>query len=462
MVSKVLLVGGGAREHAIATAVTRSGGQLYGWLKNRNPGILRLAKDVRIGSETAAKDIAEAAKSWGIDIGVLGMDAAVAAAVADALQEAGIPCASPSRAAGEIEWSKTFMRNLLERHDIPGRIAWRSFREPTSEIDSWVRQCGGQVAVKPVGLTGGKGVKVTGDHLASAEEAVQYANEVLRTGFGGTEVLIEEKLEGEEFSIQAFCDGTSAVRMPAVQDHKRALEGDVGPNTGGMGSYSDANHLLPFLEASDVETGTDIMRKIVRALSSVGRPYVGTMYGQFMLTSKGVRVIEINARFGDPEAMNVLETLESDYVEILHSMPEGRLAATKVSFAKDATVCKYVVPEGYGTQPAANEPVFVDEAGARAEGGVVYYASVNETPQGLRTTTSRSVAMVARGPTLEEANAKVEKALAFVRGPKLYVRHDVGTPSLIAQRVAHVRTIRARAATDGPSRAQKAPKPPPA
>jgi phosphoribosylamine--glycine ligase len=441
VVRRVLVVGGGAREQAIAQAVDRAGAQVCAVLKNRNPGILRLARESKIVVETDAPGIAAHAKAWGVDLAVLGMDAAIEAGVADALQAVGIPCASPTRAAGEIEWSKSFMRNLLERQDIPGRIRWKSFREP-SGIRSWIDELGGEVAVKPIGLTGGKGVRVTGDHLKGGAEAEAYAREILETGFGGSEVLIEEKLEGEEFSLQAFCDGTSATLMPAVQDHKRAFEGDKGPNTGGMGSYSDSDHSLPFLRADDLEAAGAIVRRIVRGLASVGRPYVGALYGQFMLTRDGVRIIEVNARFGDPEAMNVLELLESDYVEILHGMVDGRLAPTKVQFRREATVCKYVVPEGYGTRPLANEPLFVDEAGIRAAGAAPYYAAVNETPEGLRTTTSRAVGLVARAPSIGEANDAVEKALAFVRGPHLFVRHDIGTRGLIERRVAHAHALR--------------------
>lgn len=441
MTAKVLVVGGGAREHAIAAAIARSGGQVYAALKNRNPGILRLAKDHRLLAETDAAGIAAAGKAWGVDVAILGMDAAIEAGVADALAGANVPVASPTRAAGEIEWSKTFMRTLLERQDVPGRIRWKVFRD-AAQAREFIDELGGEVAVKPIGLTGGKGVKVTGDHLKSAIEAAAYADEILRTGFGGSEVLVEEKLEGEEFSLQAFCDGTTAIPMPAVQDHKRAFEGDAGPNTGGMGSYSDADHLLPFLPAADHEKAVDIARRIVRALASAGRPYVGTIYAQFMLTKDGPRVIEVNARFGDPEAMNVLELLESDYIEILQSMAAGSLPASKVRFAREATVCKYVVPQGYGTKSAANEPVIVDEPAIRVAGAVPYYAAVNETPEGLRTTTSRAVGIVARGATIEEANERADAGLAGVTGPKLFARRDIGTRALVQRRVDHMRRIR--------------------
>ncbi|HVL48478.1 MAG TPA: phosphoribosylamine--glycine ligase [Candidatus Thermoplasmatota archaeon] len=441
MSEKVLVVGGGAREHAIAEAVQRSGGAVYATLKNRNPGILRLAKEHKLVDETAVSDIVAAAKGWNVDLAVLGMDAAVAAGVADCLAAAGIPTASPTRAAGEIEWSKAFMRRLLDERKVPGRLQYRIFDNDRG-LARYVESLG-EVAVKPIGLTGGKGVKVTGDHLADAAEATAYASEILRTGFGGeSRVLVEEKVEGEEFSLQCFCDGNVAVPMPAVQDHKRAWEGDKGPNTGGMGSYSDANGLLPFMTRADYEDAAVIAQKILEALAAEGRPYVGTMYVQFMLTSDGPRVIEVNARFGDPEAMNVLSTLKTNYLDVLHAMVDGTLGQRRVAFAPEATVCKYVVPEGYGVKSAANEPLEVDEKAIAEAGARAYYAAVNERDGRLTTTTSRTVGIVACAPTLAEANERADRALAGVRGPRLFARRDIGSASLLAERVRHMEKIR--------------------
>jgi len=296
------------------------------------------------------------------------------------------------------------------------------------------------VAIKPVGLTGGKGVKVTGDHLADAREAYSYAKEILDTKLGGPAVLVEELAIGEEFTVMAFCDGERIVAMPAIQDHKRAWDGDKGPNTGGMGSYSDADGLLPFLPKADYDTAADIVRRIVAALKKDGRPYVGPIYGQFMLSAEGPRVIEINARFGDPEAMNALTLLESDYVEVCRAMAEGRLSAS-VRWRPEATVCKYVVPKGYGSTPVPPAPLHVDETAVRHAGAEAYYAAVNEEAGVIRTTTSRAIGVVARGATLEEADGRVEAALKHVRGDAVYVRHDIGSRALVERRVEHMRRL---------------------
>lgn len=446
--TKILLVGGGAREHAIAEALVRSGALLYACLPNANPGILSLAQTHALVKDTEARAIAQHAKAWGVEYAVVGPDAALAAGVTDELMKVGVKTAAPTKNAAEIEWNKAFMRDLLERHRISGRVKFELHQDDGRLRESIAAMW--PLAVKPLGLTGGKGVKVSGDHVQDVEEALAYANECLRDGGA---VLLEEKVEGEEFSLMAFCDGTSSVAMPAVQDHKRAFEGDLGPNTGGMGSYSDAGGLLPFVTKADYEKGIAILDEILAAMKKDGRPFVGTIYGQFMLAKDGPRVIEINARFGDPEAMNVLTLLESSYVEIVKGMAAGKLDPSLVRFADKATVCKYVVPEGYGVKSKANEPLSVDEKGIAAAGARCYYAAVNQTG-GKRgetveatTTTSRAVGVVGVGATLAEANAAADKALAHVTGPHLFVRRDIGTPALLAKRVETMRRVRGRPLT---------------
>jgi phosphoribosylamine--glycine ligase len=442
--TKVLLVGGGAREHAIADAIVRSGGELLAALPNQNPGILALATHHTLVKDTDGAAIAAFARGQGVDLAVVGPDAALAAGVTDALQAAGVRVASPTRRAAEIEWSKAFMRDLLERHRVPGRVAYKTFRSMDGVRDAIASMW--PVAVKPIGLTGGKGVKVSGEHVRDVDEATAYAEECVAAGGA---VIVEEKIDGEEFSLQAFCDGNDLVPMPAVQDHKRAHEGDAGPNTGGMGSYSDADGLLPFLERAEYDGGVSILRRILRALREEGRPFVGTIYGQFMVAHDGPRVIEINARFGDPEAMNVLTLLESSYLDAIHAMVEGRIASAGVRFSRDATVCKYVVPEGYGTKPMANEPLAVDEPAIHKAHARAYYAAVNRTGGEVggrveaTTTTSRAVGIVARGATIAEANARVDAALRHVSGPHLYHRRDIGAPALLAKRVETMRRVRA-------------------
>ncbi|MGQ9582249.1 MAG: phosphoribosylamine--glycine ligase [Thermoplasmatota archaeon] len=440
---RVLLVGGGAREHAIARALVEGGAELYAVMKNRNPGIMRAAKDHLLASETDIEKVALYAKMRGVELAVVGPEAPLEAGVTEALEAAGVRCASPSRAASRIETSKEFMRSLMERHGLPGRVEHEVLTSAAA-VREFLRDYPKGVAVKPVGLTGGKGVRVTGDQLLTREDAIAYATEVLEKKVGGeARVVIEEKLEGEEFTLQAFSDGKRVVPMPAVQDHKRAYEGDTGPNTGGMGSYSQEDHLLPFMTRREYEEGVRIIQGIIDALASEGAPFRGPIYGQFMLTREGPKVIEVNARFGDPEAMNVLALLETNLLEACEAMASGELSGARVAFAKKATVCKYVVPKGYGTEPHAGSELLVDERGAERDGARLYFASVNEKEPGrVLTTTSRAIGVLGAGSTIEEAEAICEAALGRIKGD-FFVRHDIGTTEALRRKVEHMRALRA-------------------
>jgi phosphoribosylamine--glycine ligase len=255
-------------------------------------------------------------------------------------------------------------------------------------------------------------------------------------------VLIEEKAIGEEFTLQAFSDGKTILPLHAVQDHKRLLPGDEGPNTGGMGSYSCENGLLPFLTKSEYEEGAAILQKIIEAMEKEGCRYIGPIYGQFMLTSIGPKIIEINARFGDPEAMNVLPLLETDFIEICQSMINGNLSRMKLDMNKKSTVCKYVVPEGYGVKSMIGEKVIVNEDEIRNIGSRLFYASVNKQNNFVTTTSSRSLAVVGISDNLNNAENICEKALNHVQGDHIFIRHDIGTPDLIEKRITHMNKIR--------------------
>jgi phosphoribosylamine--glycine ligase len=371
---RVLAVGGGAREHAIVAALSRSGAEIYACSKNKNPGIARAVKEHMLVDEMDLHNVVEFAKDRRVELAVIGPEAPLEVGLADQLEMAGIPTASPRRAAARIETSKSFMRDLLARHRIEGAVKFAtvsSVRDAEKALDS----LGTDIVVKPTGLTGGKGVKVFGEHLNSKKDIIDYAEEIFSKKIGGTPgIVLEERLVGEEFTLQAFCDGTRVAPMPTVQDHKRAFEGDTGPNTGGMGSYSQKDGLLPFLRKGEYETAIGIMEGVVKALKAEGAEYRGTLYGQFMLTREGPKVIEFNARFGDPEAMNVLSLLEGDFVRICEGMAGGNISANHARFAERASVCKYVVPEGYGVKPLAGEEITVDEGAIAAKGAILYYA----------------------------------------------------------------------------------------
>ncbi|MCK5252743.1 MAG: phosphoribosylamine--glycine ligase, partial [Thermoplasmata archaeon] len=220
----------------------------------------------------------------------------------------------------------------------------------------------------------------------------------------------------------------------------RAYEGDVGPNTGGMGSYSAADHLLPFLPEQVLEQAEVICQAIIDALRRDGCPYVGAIYGQFMYTPRGPAVIEINARFGDPEAMNVLPLLKTNFVKVLTAMVNGTLGGMELEFAPKATVCKYIVPKGYGVSSLVDVPLGVNEEVVSRSGAIMFYASVNEREGQIYTTSSRSVAFVGCGPTIAEAEAKAEAALSSVSG-EYDARHDIGKPATIERKINHMRQV---------------------
>jgi phosphoribosylamine--glycine ligase len=324
-----------------------------------------------------------------------------------------------------VETSKHFTRELMRRHGIPGQVDYQYFADAAA-LRAFLQTADRDFALKPVGLTGGKGVKVMGVQLASVAEAIAYGEEVIATGIGGVAgVIVEERLVGEEFTLQTFVDGASVLPMPLVQDYKRAFEGDQGPNTGSMGSYSQPDGLLPFLGERESDQALDILRRVVHALGQEGSPYRGIMYGQFMLTADGVRLVEINARFGDPEAANVLPLLETDFVDVCTALTRGALRDCAPRFAQQATVCKYVTPPGYGVQPRAGVPLRLDEAAIAALGVRVYFARVDEQDGAYLTTTSRAIALVGIAATVAAAEAAVERALAHVHG-EYHVRHDIG------------------------------------
>ena len=437
---KVLTIGGGAREHAAVEALVRSGAEVYAVLKNMNPGIENRATAVLHCAEDDIDAICDFAIKNYIEYAFVGPEAPLAAGVVDALDGLGIKCASPSSKAARIETSKTFMRELVTKHGIEGNLGYASFDDAESAIE-YVKTVPYKVAVKPVGLTGGKGVKVQGDQLQSLEDTIEYINEIFENNVGGGKVIIEEKAEGEEFTQMVFTDGYNVFPMPLVQDHKRAYEGDKGPNTGGMGSYSDADGLLPFVTEEDRQKAIDIVHSIIRALKEEKCPFHGPMYGQFMLTKDGPKIIEINARFGDPEAMNVLTVLSTPFSEIVRWMAGGK-GVKNVEFLPKATVCKYIVPRGYGVKSEPDHTISLDREGIENEGAVMYYGSVDIKGGKLVTGTSRAIGVVGVGDTLEDAEQKCEKGLSHIHCDAIEVRHDIGTAPLIQKRIDHMKEIR--------------------
>lgn len=434
----VLLIGNGAREYVIAETIMKSNKEpkLFSYMKAKNPGIAKLSEDFQIGSYDNLEEIKNFAIANNIDFAVIGPEDPLNNGVVDALNEINIPSVGPTKNLARLETSKSFTRLLLKKYKIDGNPKFKVF-ESLDGIKEFLKKLD-KVVIKPDGLTAGKGVKVQGDHFNTKEEALQYCKEVLKSH---PSVIVEEKLEGEEFSLQCFTDGKTVIVTPPAQDHKRAYEDDKGPNTGGMGSYSCENHLLPFLTKKDIDEALKITKQVADAIyKETNEYYKGVMYGGFILTKNGIKLLEYNSRLGDPEAMNVLPLLKTDFIEICEAIINQSLNKIKPEFENKATVCKYVVPKGYPEKPVKNQKIVIDKNKIPKK-AKIYYASVDEKDNGLFMTTSRAVALVGIADNLEEAEKIAEQAVKAVKGP-VFHRKDIGTKELIEKRVRHMEKIR--------------------
>jgi phosphoribosylamine--glycine ligase len=312
------------------------------------------------------------------------------------------------------------------------------FRSFSPEVRQWLCELS-EFVIKPDGLTGGKGVRVFGDHFQTVDEGLDYCRELLASG---RPIVVEERLEGEEFSLQSFSDGSTLVHMPVVQDHKRALEDDRGPNTGGMGSYSCSDHGLPFLTTEQIREAQSINERVAAAVREHAQaPYRGVLYGGFMATRDGVRLIEYNARFGDPEALNVLPLLETDFATVCEAIVQGSLNRLTVRFKPLATVCKYLVPQGYPDKPVKGEPIELSALMQKESDHLrVYKAAVEERSGQTFMTGSRAVAVVGIASTLNDAFAIAEEGVSLVSGPVAF-RQDIGSPALVQKRIDHMNAV---------------------
>ncbi len=452
---KILLVTSSARGHAIADALARSPSkpEIIHVCPSRNPGIRRLAAEQHVLNIMNFPAVLEVARRVRPDFAFIGPDDPIGGGLADALEDVGINSVAPKKSLARVESSKGFARDVMAKYGIDASPKFKVFSRGTNRADSYVEEIRrfhefivddlhGEYVVKYDALKGGKGVKVSGEHLNSVEEGVSYAFDCLEEC---GKVVIEEKLTGVEFSLMSFVSGARVVDMPAIQDHKRAHEGDTGPNTGGMGTYTDANHSLPFLTPADLARAKDINRLMAEALRREcpehAEGYRGILYGGFIATKSGVQVIEFNARFGDPEALNVLPLLESDFVELCQSIIAGELSENMARFAPLATVCKYIVPKSY---PDGKHQIgeTVRFPAALPDNARIYYGDVTEEDDGtLRLGGSRTAGIVGMGKTIAEAEKTAEELCKKVEGP---VRHraDIGTTGLITQRTRMMDRLR--------------------
>ena len=433
-----LVIGSGAREHIIAQKLFEAGVDVFSVITNRNPGLISLSKEFLFVNtyKDNIQRIIDFSLSRDIACVVIGPEDPLALGFSDSFLSKGIPVVGPTRLLAQVETSKGFTRDLLSRNEIHVSPRYERFNS-INGVEDFINDLSEEYVVKYDGLMGGKGVKVSGEHLLSMQEAITYCNQLIE--LGGS-FIVEEKLLGEEFSLMSFCDGNTVKHMPAVQDHKRAYDGDIGPNTGGMGCYTDLDHSLPFLKGSELSEAREINERVSTALKKeYNEGYKGILYGGFMATREGIKLIEYNARFGDPEAMNLLTLLDTDFASVCMSMANGNLVDVK--FKSEASVCKYVVPKGYGSNPANDATLIVDDS--YKEYSDLYYAAVNVNDSGyITTTSSRAAAIVSTGADIKTAESSCEAGLSHISGNNIFVRHDIAKPHLIEKRIQNMESIR--------------------
>lgn len=444
MTKKILLIGNGGREHALAKALARSPQkpEIYNFASAINPGIQKLCQDVFIGNIMDLEEAKKIAQQLKPDFTIIGPDDPIGIGMNNALAEIGIKSFAPTKANAQLESSKSFTRNLVEKYNIPGNPDYIVSSDVTSQDRrNFFNKHEGAIVVKADGLMGGKGVLVAGDHFTSFEEADEFSRKAIEK-FG--KVVLEEKFIGQEFSLISLVDGKTVLDTPAIQDHKRAFEGDTGPNTGGMGCYSDEKNSLPFITKKDLADAHEITEQTMRALEKEnGEPYCGVMYGGFIATRNGVKLIEYNARFGDPEALNILPILETDFVDVCEKAIYQKLDEIgELAFAKKATVVKYLCPEGYPDAPIKNVPFTISKDFKETPDQQIFFASVSEENEQLLLKGSRAIGLLGIGDTLPEALEKCNALIDSFHGP-LFSRKDIGTQALIQKRIDHMKKLRA-------------------
>ncbi len=427
----VLLVGRWGKAHAIARALCRSDEvQLYAYMDKKNGAIAELCNGYTLGDLEDTHAAEEYAQAVDAALAVASPYMALSAGVADVLRERDIPTVGASRLCSVLEGDKAFTRVLMRDNGMGNVLPDFDVFSDARKAEGHIVQLDHDFAVKPAGVTEGHGVRVIGQQLESKEDAFSYVEEIFKEKIGGLPYLIiEEKITGEEFTIQAFVDGEDIVGMPAVRDYKLQREGEQGLNTPGMGSYSAANHLLPFLDRETYDEALAVMRDVLTVMRREhGAVYRGFLSGQFMLTSDGLKLLEFNARPGDSELLNMTPILQTDFLEICRAIAEQQLGELDISFKEEATVCKYVVPEGF-PHPAGATEVHVDTDRIHEKGGHLFQ-SCFEVNEHRYEPSPRLFAVTATADSIYDAEKRCEACLQHVTGDGLFHRRDIGTPVL--------------------------------
>jgi phosphoribosylamine--glycine ligase len=426
---RTLIVGHGGRESALAFRMAEHS-ELHAFMGHANPSLIRYVEasggSHAIGDVSDPQAVAAFARAQEIDLAMVSADEPLAAGVVDALLAQGTRAVGPTRAGAEIEWNKVFARSLLSEL-APESVPMLRVVAQAHEVDEAIASFGSTpVAVKPSGLTGGKGVKVMGPHLTTHDEAREYAHSLLARGKPGESVLIEEKILGAEFTIQAMSDGKTVLFPPATYDYPFRYDGDEGPGTGGMGSLSMAEPTLPFMTASHYEQACTIIERVIERLALQGRDFTGVMNSGFFATADGVKVIEFNARFGDPECINIMSLFRGNWPEVMDHMARGELSQGDVPLGEEASLVLYLVSPDYALRAGESYEFELYQERMERAGCHVFFASAVQIAENRYRTvgTSRAVALASTAPTLTDARERVVECAASVG--VLEWRRDVG------------------------------------
>lgn len=416
---KVLIVGGGGREHAIAACVAKSpkADQIY--CAPGNAGIAEYAVCVPIGAMEFDKLVAFA-KEKEIDLVIVGMDDPLVAGLVDEMEAAGIRTFGPRKNAAILEGSKAFSKDLMKKYNIP-TAGYENFTDPEAAL-AYLENASYPIVLKADGLALGKGVLICQD-FEEAKEGVKTIMLDKKFGTAGNEMVIEEFMTGREVSVLSFVDGKTIKTMTSAQDHKRAGDGDTGLNTGGMGTFSPS----PFY-TKEVEAFCEkyIYQATVDAMKAEGRPFKGVIFFGLMLTEDGPKVLEYNARFGDPEAQVVLPRMKNDIIEVMEACIDGTLDQVDLQFEDNAAVCVVLASEGYPVSYEKGIPISGLEEFDRHEGYYCFHAGTKFDGDQLVTNGGRVLGVTAKGKDLKEARANAYAATEWVQFANKYMRHDIG------------------------------------
>lgn len=420
---KVLVVGGGGREHALVWKIAQSPLVTQVFCAPGNPGTASLAVNVPIKADEIDK-LLGFAKSEGIDLTVVGPEQPLSLGIVDLFQEYGMKIFGPSRAAARIEASKAFSKDLMQKYGIP-TAAYGVFTEIEPAL-AFIQQTGAPIVVKADGLAAGKGV-VVAQTVDEANAAVQEMLSGNAFGSAGSRVVIEEFLEGEEASFLAITDGKEVIPLASAQDHKAIFDGDKGPNTGGMGAYSPAPVVTPSVHAAAME---QVVQRAVDGMAAEGCPYRGILYAGLMVKDGQVKTLEFNARFGDPECQPLLMRMQSDLVPLLMAVAEGSLADKTIEWYDQAAVCVVMAAEGYPGEIAKGDVINGLDAADALQDVTVFHAGTAEQDGKVVTAGGRVLGVTARGTTVAAAIERAYQGVAAISWRGVQFRRDIGRKAL--------------------------------